>query len=43
MRVLEKAGFQKGELVKDFHVRAVNEGGGQMSDMQFFFLERPGK
>jgi len=43
VRVLEKAGFQKGELVKDFHVRAVNEGGGKMSDMQFFYLERPGK
>lgn len=43
VRVLEKAGFQRGELVRDFHVRAVNEGGGKMSNMQFFYLERPGK
>ncbi|PVH76269.1 acyl-CoA N-acyltransferase [Cadophora sp. DSE1049] len=40
VRVLEKAGFQRGEYVRDFHVRAVNEGG-KMSDMQFFYLDRP--
>ncbi|KAK0105106.1 hypothetical protein ONS96_004509 [Cadophora gregata f. sp. sojae] len=40
VRVLEKAGFRKGEYVEEFHVRAVNEGG-KMSDMQFFYLERP--
>lgn len=41
IRVLEKAGFTKGEYVKDFHVRGVNDGSGVMSDMQFFVLERP--
>jgi RimJ/RimL family protein N-acetyltransferase len=40
LRVLEKAGFQKGEYKKDFLVRATSEGG-RKSDVQFFHLDRP--
>jgi [ribosomal protein S5]-alanine N-acetyltransferase len=42
MRVLEKAGFQRGDYKKEFYVRAANEGG-KKSDLQFFYLERPFK
>lgn len=43
-RVLERAGFQKGEYRKEFYVRAVNDVAGKTakkSDLQFFSLERP--
>ena len=39
MRVLEKAGFQKGEYRKDFYSRACM--GEKKSDLQCYFLERP--
>jgi RimJ/RimL family protein N-acetyltransferase len=39
LRVLEKAGFQKGEYKKGVYERAVL--GGEKSDLQYFYLERP--
>lgn len=38
-RVLEKAGFKKGEFKKEFYERATL--GGRKGDMQFYYLERP--
>jgi ribosomal protein S18 acetylase RimI-like enzyme len=39
LRVLEKAGFQKGEYRKDFYERRVL--GGKKSDLQCVYLLRP--
>jgi ribosomal-protein-alanine N-acetyltransferase len=39
-RVLEKAGFQKGEVRKAFYERAVFKGA-RKSDLQGYYLERP--
>jgi hypothetical protein len=39
LRVLEKAGFQKGEYRKDFYERGVL--GGKKSDLQCVYLLRP--
>lgn len=38
-RVLEKAGFKKGEFKRGFYERATL--GGRKGDMQFYYLERP--
>lgn len=40
MRVLEKAGFKKGELRKEFYKRAADETG-KMRDLQWYHLDRP--
>lgn len=39
MRVLEKAGFKKGELRKGFYKRAADETG-KMRDLQWYYLDR---
>jgi L-amino acid N-acyltransferase YncA len=39
LRVLEKAGFQKGKYMKDFYERSAL--GGKKSDLQFVYLLRP--
>jgi hypothetical protein len=38
-RVLEKAGFKKGEFKRAFYERATL--GGRKGNMQFYYLERP--
>ena len=38
-RVLEKAGFKKGEFRREFYARTTL--GGRKGDMQFYYLERP--
>ena len=38
-RVLEKAGFKKGEFKRGVYERATL--GGRKGDMQFYYLERP--
>jgi ribosomal-protein-alanine N-acetyltransferase len=40
LRILEKAGFQKGEYKKDFYERVV-DGLVIKGDLQFFYLPRP--
>jgi len=41
-RVLEKCGFKKGPLMKNLYCLFVNAESGMRSDLQMFYLERPG-
>lgn len=41
-RVLEKAGFKRGRLFPNQYIRALNLDSGKRSDLQSFYLDRPG-
>lgn len=41
-RVLEKSGFRKGRVFTSYYVRAVNVATGKRSDLQSFYMMRPG-
>lgn len=40
--VLERAGFKKGRLLRNHYMRAINIQSGKRSDLQCFYLDRPG-